>query len=263
MKKNNYVYNENDIIKSFRRINLKKNDNLFITTSLGMLGDLRSTTNVNEVFFKKIIDLIGSRGTLFVPTYSYSFGKKKNIFNVKKTKSSIGDFGNFVLKQNNIYRSKDPMLSIVGIGPKAKDILRISKNTSYGRGCIFERMLNINLKILNIGLGSNWIPFIHYLDYLNKVPFRYNKYFRGYIVDINNKKKKITWHYPVRNFDEESRANGHILGKLAEKKKIFTSTNLGRGRIFVASYKRLFKFTKKITFKDKYLTSYYKLNELF
>ena len=156
------------------------------------------------------------------------------------------------------------MVSVSGIGPMAKSILIDASNTSYGKNCVFERMLNIkNLKCLTVGLGINWIPFLHYLDWLNKVPFRYDKYFRGYIVDINNKKKKITWHYPVRNFDEESRANGHILGKLAEKKKIFTSTNLGRGRIFVASYKRLFKFTKKITFKDKYLTSYYKLNELF
>ena len=76
-------------------------------------------------------------------------------------------------------------------------------------------------------------------------------------MDKNNKKKNITWHYPVRNSDEKSRANGHALGKLAEKKKFFISARLGRGRILVANYNKLFKFTKKITYKNKYLTSYY------
>ena len=254
--KSSYSYKENDIIKSFVKIKLKKNDNLIVTTSLGMLGLIKSKKNMNEVFFNIIKNHIGEQGTLFVPTYSYSFGNKK-IFDVKKTKSLIGDFGNFVLKQKNIFRSEDPMTSIAGLGPKAEKILNIDKNTSYGKGCIFEKMLKIDLKILNIGLGPNWIPFIHYLDYLNKVQFRYDKYFRGQIVDRNNKKKNIKWHYPVRNSEDESRANGHILGKLAEKKKIFISSSLGRSRILVANYNRLFKFAKKITLKNKYLTSYY------
>jgi len=251
-----YVYNENDIIKSFSKINLKRNDNLIVTTSLGMLGLINTKNNINETFLRITKDYIGKNGTLFVPTYTYSFGKKK-IFNVKKTKSSIGDFGNFILKQKNIYRSEDPMMSIAGLGPKAEKILTIDKKTSYGKGCIFEKMLKIDLKILNIGLGPNWIPFIHYLDFLNKVPFRYDKYFKGQIIDRNKKKKNIIWHYPVRNSDEESRANGHVLGKLAEKKKIFTSAKLGRGRVLLATYRKLFNFSKKITSKNKYLTSYY------
>tara|TARA_B100000780_G_scaffold274384_1_gene239322 strand:- start:349 stop:1128 length:780 start_codon:yes stop_codon:yes gene_type:complete len=257
--KNYYEYSEKDIIKSFSILKLKKNDNLIVTTSLGMLGFINSKNNINEVFLRIIQDHIGLNGTLFVPTYSYSFGQKK-IFNVRKTKSCIGDFGNFILKQKNIYRSEDPMTSIIGLGPKAEKILSIDKNTSYGRGCTFEKMLNIDLKIINIGLGPNWIPFIHYLDYLNKVPYRHDKIFKGQIVDRNNIKKKITWHYPVRNADVESRANGHLLGKLAEKQKIFISTRLGRGRILFAKYSKLFKFSKKITSKNKYLTSYYVKN---
>lgn len=254
--KNSYTYKESDIIKSFDKINIKKNDNLIVSTSLGMLGTIKSRNDMNKVFFNIIKDHIGEQGTLFVPTYSYSFSNKK-IFDVKKTKSSIGDFGNFVLKQKNIFRSEDPMMSITGLGPKAEKILKIDKNTSFGKGCVFEKMLKIELKILNIGLGPNWIPFLHYLDYLNKVPFRNDKYFTGQIVGKNNKKKSIKWHYQVRNLEEKSRANGHILGKLAEKKKIFISTSLGRGRVLVANYNRLFKFTKKITLKNKYLTSYY------
>ena len=254
--KNSYIYTENDIVKSFAKINLRKGDNLIVTTSLGMLGLINSKSDINEVFFRMLKKCIGENGTLFVPTYTYSFGKNK-LFDVKKTKSSIGDFGNFFLNQKNIIRSEDPMMSIAGVGPEAKKILKIKKNTSYGKGCVFEKMLKIDLKILNIGLGPNWIPFIHYLDYLNKVPFRYDKYFEGQIIDINNKRKKIRWHYPVRNSDARSRANGHVLGRLAENKKIFMSVKLGRGRILVAKYKKLFNFLEKVTSKNKYLTSYY------
>ena len=32
---------------------------------------------------------------------------------------------------------------------------------------------------MSVGLGTNWTPFIHYLDYINMVPYRYDKLFCG------------------------------------------------------------------------------------
>ena len=253
---NNYIFNTADIRRAFKKLSIKKNDKLFVTTSLGMLGRLDSKENINKIFLDLLKKSIGNKGTLFIPTYSYSFGKKKKLFNLKKTKSEIGDFGNYILKEKNVFRSKDPMISIAGIGPDAVKVLKNEKNTSYGKGCIFEKMLKFDIKILNIGLGPNWIPFIHYLDFLNNVPFRQDKYFKGIIVD-GKRKIKIKWHYPVRIKNKKSRANGHIIGRMAEKNKIFKFAYIGRGRVYVANYKKLFSYLKKITKKRNFITSYY------
>ena len=259
-------YTKDEMIKALKKTGIRKNDTVFFTTSIGMLGmpnipNIKGSHNINNIS-KFILDIIkevlGPKGTVLVPTYSYSFGKLLNnrlpVFNIKKTPSKIGPFGNFFMKQKGVVRSQDPMISISGFGPNAKKILQNSSPTSYGKDCIFERILKIkNAKCCNIGLGANWMPFIHYCDWLNKSPFRYDKFFKG-IIDNGKTKKNIIWHYPVRYLRKETIANGNKIGKLAVKNKIFKYYKLGRSRVYTANYKKFFNFTMKITKSDPWMT---------
>ena len=257
-------YTKNDIIKALRWVGIKKGDTVFFTTSLGMIGipKIKGPINVNKIskfIFDSINKVLGSSGTVLVPCYSYSFGKSNNklpIYNIKKTPSKIGPFSNFFIKQNGVIRSEDPMISIAGLGPNAKKILKNIPATSYGKNCVFEKILKIkNAKCCSLGLGPNWMPFIHYCDWLNKVPFRYDKFFKGTI--INGKgKKNIVWHYPVRYPRKETLSNGHRIGKLATKNKIFKYHKLGKSGVYVANYKKYFDFTMKLTKKDPWMTVY-------
>ena len=215
-----------DLIKSLKQTKLKVGDSVFLTTNIALIGDPKKKTKnkleqKSKWLLKSIKKIIGKKGNIFVPTYSYTFkSKSKKTYCIKKTKAKIGYFPNFFLRQKKVFRSYDPMVSISGIGPDTKDILHNTSYTSYGKNCVFEGLLKIkNLKCLSIGLGYNWIPFIHYLDWLIKVPFRYDKYFEGYI-KIKDKKKLIKWHYPVRYLSDKSTiSNGYKLGSIAYKKK--------------------------------------------
>ena len=80
---------------------------------------------------------------------------------------------------------------MAGFGPKIKEIIKNLPNNSYGRDCIFDRLLNYNTYCVNIGLGSNWIPFIHHLDYLNNVNFRFNKKKEFLLRIIKSKKNNM------------------------------------------------------------------------
>ena len=258
-------YTKDDIITALKCVGIEKNDTVFFTTSLGMLGipkmrGLLNANNISKFILDATNEVLGSNGTILVPTYSYSFGKsyKKNlpVFNIKKTPSKIGSFSNFFIKQHGVIRSEDPMVSIAGMGPNAKKILKNIYTTSYGKNCVFEKILKIkNAKCCSLGLGPNWIPFIHYCDWLNKAPFRYDKFFKGTI--INGKiKKNVIWHYPVRYLRQETIANGHKIGKLATQKKIFKYYRLGKSRVYAAKYKKYFDFTMKITKKNPWMTVY-------
>ena len=228
-----------------------------------MLGipKIEGSINLNKaskLILNAIKEVLSLNGTILIPTYSYSFGQsiknKMQIFNVKKTPSKVGPFGNFFMKQKGVIRSEDPMVSISGFGLNAKKLLKNISPTSYGKDCTFERILKIrNAKCCSIGLGPNWMPFIHYCDWLNKVPFRYNKFFRGIIIN-GRVKKKIIWHYPVRYLRKETISNGYKIGKLACKNKIFKHHKLGRSRVYVASYKKYFEFTMKLTKRNPWMT---------
>ena len=172
---------------------------------------------------------------------------------MKSTESKLGYFSNFILKQKNTKRSEDPFVSVAGFGPKIKEIIKNLPNNSYGRDCIFDRLLNYNTYCVNIGLGSNWIPFIHHLDYLNNVNFRFNKKKRIFIK--NNKiKKKIIWNYYASYKKIKKISDGYKIGNIAEKKSIYRSVKLGRGEIFFCDYKKLFFLSRKLSKKNPYIT---------
>ena len=164
--------------------------------------------DLNKIFLKIIFDKIGTEGTIFVPTYSYSFSSrnKNKIFDVKNTRSKIGSFPNFFLRQKNIYRNNDPFVSISGKGFCAKKILDKKVYTSYGKNSVFENFLKIrNFKILNIGLGPNWTPFIHYADFLSNVDHRFEKVYEGKIRYSNKKLENIKWVYNSRVLIDETK----------------------------------------------------------
>ena len=173
-----------DLSDALKKAGIKKGDSVFLTTNIALMGTPITKKKdmlkiKSEWLIKLIKKIIGKNGNIFVPTYSYTFNSKERCtFIPHKNLSKIGYFPNFFLKLK-IIRGIDPMVSVSGLGPMSKTILLGASNTSYGKNCVFERMLSIKkLKCLTVGLGINWIPFIHYLDWLNKLPFRYDKYFK-------------------------------------------------------------------------------------
>ncbi len=252
-------YNQEDLKTALKKLNICNGDSIFLTTGLGMLG-FPETKKKNYMLISSkwvlnsLKELIGLKGNIFVPTYSYSFTKKNKYFNPSSTKADIGYFPNFFLNQKKIVRSIDPMMSIAGIGPETKKILHGISNNSFGNNCALERLLKVkNLKCCHIGLGYNWIPFMHYLDWKNKVPFRFDKIFYGYIKK-KNKIKKVKWVYFARHQRKETLNNGYKIGKIALQKKLYKYTKIGKSLIYVINYKKFFNFSVKLTKKNKWLT---------
>jgi aminoglycoside N3'-acetyltransferase len=253
------VYNKLDILKAFQRLNIINGDSVFLTSNLGMLGKPdtknKNLLKVSSTWILEVLkELIGRKGNIFVPVYSYSFTKKRKVFSPKSTRSEVGYFSNFFLKQKKIIRSNDPMMSIAGYGPNVKNILLKASNSSFGDNCVFERFLKLNkLKCCHISLGINWIPFLHYLDWKNKVPFRFNKILSGYLIN-GKKRKKIKWIFYARYLRKETIADGYKIGNKAVKEKLYISQKLGNSKIYVINYKSFFNFSKKITNYNKWLT---------
>ena len=239
---------------------ITKGDSLYVSSSFGMLGlpsfKISNDQEISRVFFEILIDILGNKGTLFAPTFTYSFSKKKisnNIFNIDKTISKVGPFGEYLRKHKNSVRSKDPMISITGYGKEATILLQ-QQNTSYGEGCIFDKLRKINnLKILNLGVGANYIPFIHYVDYLSKCKHRFNKFFEGIIIK-DKKKERVRWHYPVAYKKNWAIADGHKLANKALNKIIYKNT-LGEGNIYCSDYDKLFKFCLKEAKNNPWITA--------
>ena len=76
-----------DLINSIKKANIKKGDSVFLTTNIALIGIPLTKRKdkiklTSEWLLKSIKKIIGNKGNIFVPTYSYTFSskKKKNFY---------------------------------------------------------------------------------------------------------------------------------------------------------------------------------------
>jgi aminopeptidase-like protein/aminoglycoside N3'-acetyltransferase len=258
--RNSNKYSSEDIVNTLQKLSIMRGDMVYFSTGFGLLGQaegVKSSEELNQLFFDAIIEILGPEGTIIVPTFSYTIGRslasEPAVFDPVKTKSEAGPFTEFFRQQSGVNRSLDPMVSVSGIGPKFKELIKDLPPTSYGLDSIFDRLTKTNAKICNIGLGTNWIPFLHHADWMSKVSYRHDKLFFGEILD-GNLLYKQAWVYAVPISRSGSTSHGRHLGKLAEDAGLWKWVSLGRGRVYVASYRSLFDFTLEKLKKDPWLT---------
>jgi len=217
-------------------------------------AELRDADEICAVFLSAIQEVIGPAGTVFAPTYSYTIGRASAdnpvVFDKVMTPSEVGPFGSYLRSRPGALRNNDSMVSVAGLGPFAGQVLQDASPTSYGDDCVFERLLDLpNTKVTNIGLGPNWMPFIHYADYLSNVPYRYDKLFLGW-TEHEGETRQSTWVYQVPARIPEARANAHQTGAVAVERGVFQSAKIGRARVFSAGYREYFDTCMELLAKN-------------
>ena len=177
------------IFSFLKKLKIKKGDTIFFHgNSMGIF----QVKGVNpqkktELFWKSVKEFIGKKGTIIVPSFTYSLGKKE-VFNVKKSKSKIGQFSEDFRKKNYLGRTCDPIFSVCVYGKDRLKIKKLPYNNSFGKNSIFDYLYSNNVKIICLGCGLETVTFIHYVEQILNVPYRKFKIFN---TNILNEEKKI------------------------------------------------------------------------
>ena len=127
-------YNFKQIVKAYKKIGIKRGDNVLVKSDLRYLGnfyDKKIKSNLAEAHFlalSKIINL--DKGTITVSTASESICNTKIPFDINKTKSERGSFSELIRGKRSSVRSFHPFNSHTSIGNKAEFICKRNKNAS-------------------------------------------------------------------------------------------------------------------------------------
>jgi aminoglycoside 3-N-acetyltransferase len=190
-----FDYSLKDIILAYRKLKIKKNDNIFISSNLISLGKYKKKSKdcLLEDHYIAIRSIVGNKGTIFFPTASLNLCNTNKIFNYYNTPSyQMGIFSEYLRKKKNSYRSTHPFWSVSGIGPNAKKFLNNLSAHSHASGSIWEKFVKHNIKAINIGIKpTHACPIIHYIETMVGVPYRYNKEFSQKIKIKKIEKKKF------------------------------------------------------------------------
>lgn len=226
-----FHYNYQDILKALQEVGMKKGDTVFIHSNIGYYGRMENADSADklcEQFFRALKETLGCEGTIVVPTFSYSFCHNEG-YHVNSTISSCGMFSEFVRKQAEVIRSMDPNFSVAAWGTLKFYYTENCAHESFGKGSFWERFLEKNGKILcmNMDCGST---FVHYVENMNQVEYRYNKAFNGEMWDWKeNYKRDYFVHYV---YTLERLQDGPFFGRLDQKCReqgICTTAKLGKG----------------------------------
>lgn len=170
------------IVSALQKVGAGECDVLYIHTGMNFgLPALKRKDLLAELL--NCIESLGVKSLVF-PTFTFSFCNNE-VFDVQNSPTSMGALNEYVRKSNRGVRSKDPLLSIYVLG----DPLNLVDNLSFysiGEGSSCDRLHSCgkNVKFLFFGADMRQcFTYVHYLEAIIKIPYRYNRTFSGTVID--------------------------------------------------------------------------------
>ncbi|KHD38340.1 aminoglycoside phosphotransferase [Clostridium acetobutylicum] len=246
---NNKKISSEDFKLSFKKLGIKEGDVVFLHSDITVFGKLILTDR--KKFFNDILssvkDVVGKKGVVIMPAFSYSFCNGE-VFDVKKTKGTVGALNEFFRKSEDTVRTVQPIFSCSVWGERKNEFLNISLD-SFGENSIFDKLFKSNGKLLFLGADFHSCTYLHYIEQSFGIPYRYLKIFKGKIKDGENEYLSECKFY-VRYLDKNVVLETERLKKHLLEEKIMSETLVGDGSILSVDARKLYDEVFKMLKKD-------------
>ena len=246
-------YNSDDILRSLKKVGIKKGDLVHVNPEIFKLGEYENYKNKNiyDEIYNTIRKVIGISGTICFNTFTFNTLRKGENFVYENTSSTSGGFSKYILNKKKIVRSKHPVYSITAIGPKAKKICDKNSFHNFGYNSPYEKFVRYNGKVLNLGMLPWNNQYNEVAQYMIGVPYCYNKLTRVNYFK-NRKKKNYNFSTFVRYLDFKLDWNFTYLKKELSKKKIVKKSKLGDGYIYAVSAREYLDLCLNLLTKNQF-----------
>lgn len=185
-------YTAYDIVETLKGIGAHDCDNLFIHSDI-MFGKTPSDFNRKE-YMNILVNIFEelSVKNIIMPTFSYSFCNDE-VYDVQKSRSSMGALSEAYRKMDGRYRTMDPILS-VSVPVELKSKFENNCDYSLGVGSALDVIHSLDgTKFLFFGTPmGECFTYLHYIEKMLDVPYRYDQGFSGKIIDYEGKEIEKT-----------------------------------------------------------------------
>ncbi|MBT0831072.1 AAC(3) family N-acetyltransferase [Campylobacter lari] len=189
---------QKDLVETLKNIGINKGDVVCVHSQLLKIGlPLVPKNKYLHTILECFFEIIGEKGTLIMPTFTYSFCNNE-IYNNLESKSKVGLLTEyFRTKWHGVKRTNDPIFSFAIKGAKEKLFLH-NTTSCFGDNSVYDVLAKENGKIILFGMDNNGLTFSHFIEEKAKVSYRYYKNFSGIIIDHNKKMYESNINYYVR-----------------------------------------------------------------
>lgn len=183
-KHDSRLISASDLLETLRRLRVDQCDVLYIHT--GMQFGLPNLQLGRSGVLETMAEILYGLGvsTLVMPSYTFSFCEGQP-FDKAKSASSMGALNEYMRVKHQWLRSCDPLMSNILHGDERGLLAHIGKE-SVGRGSTFDLLSSLSAKVKFLFLGPrvhDCFTYMHYLEAIKQVPYRYNFTFNGTVID--------------------------------------------------------------------------------
>lgn len=244
------IYTKDNLKQQLKEMGLKETDNLMLHSSMKAIGN---TENGADTVIDAFMEYL-SQGLFMMPAHTWKqMNEEYNIFDPKTEPACVGIIPNIFLKKKNVVRSLHPTHSIAAYGINAEEFIKGEENmtTPCGIGGCWNRLYDINAKILLAGVTHIRNTYIHAIEEVFDVPERFTKkptLFKIKMPDGNLKEVNMYRHYNPKtahiseSFDKM--LDGYFETGAAQKVKF------GNAECILCDAVKLFEVTEKILKKE-------------
>lgn len=216
------------LISEFKRIGLKKNDVVLVHSSFKSFGEVEGGP---QTVIDALVSVLGPKGTLITPTFNFNFCNGE-LFNVNETPSQTGIITEFMRKNPNSIRTKDPVYSFSIMGKLKEELGNLVYDSCYGKYSMFAQLRKYNGKIMIIGLAyNNSMTFFHHVEEMEGCDYRYFKEFNGNIIDLDGTNKKTKIKIYVRNLEKKVETDVDKMGVILENDGLVDNLKIGNADV--------------------------------
>jgi aminoglycoside N3'-acetyltransferase len=166
------------VVTCLKSLGIGEGDGLLVHSAVQFLG--RPIPDIG-LYLAAVQEVIGPRGTLVVPTFNFAFTRGEPFDPLLTPSEGMGAFSEYVRQHPQARRTCHPMQSVAAIGFDADDLAERDTPSAFDPGSAFERMLDLEFKLLLLGANSRAIAMFHYCEQRANVPYRYWKEFTGQV----------------------------------------------------------------------------------
>ena len=197
------VDSTDDLKNCLQSLGITEGDSLCVHSELFRFGvPMLSKDLFLQAICQTLLACCGTEGNLIIPTFTYSFCRNE-VFDVLHSPSRVGMLGDSFLQMSHVRRTHCPIFSFALRGSLSDSLINIGIEV-LGKDSMFDKLLQHNAKIITFGNPYLGYTFVHFLETIANVPYRFDKNFSGIIRDESNKESTKNVIYRVRHLDQKS-----------------------------------------------------------
>lgn len=243
---------KSELSAQFQELGVKTGDTVCLHSSLSSLGYVLGGA---QTVVRSLIEILGEQGTLIMPAFSPHVSDPQSwsdnqicendlnkarmevpCFDLRTTPTTMGVIPEVFRNWPGTVRSEHPQVSVCASGKLAESIIS-PHNIEWGegKGSPFERLYQLDAKILILGVGFNRITLLHYAESL--VPQGRRKQ-RRIPIEINNSR---SWKQ-VQDVGDDLNTHFPIIGEKFISEGKVTQKKVGAALCGLMSSKQLVDF---------------------